>query len=173
MSDENLQVAGEVQADLSRLSNLMNRFASDIAAVAAVQKSQQEKLRALSRTFTQELSEARRGISSELGTVCEQCRTLQQRTLQSLHGIRFISAADEGFRAISGLLEAMVRDTETGLTTDLVSEEARGLLDGFREKYTMEIEHLLHDGVVAGSGLAAASCKDAGGSELGQNIELF
>jgi hypothetical protein len=79
MSDENLQVAGEVHADLSQLTDLMHRFASDIAAVAAVRKSQQEKLQAVSHTFAQELSEVRREVSSELGVVCEQCRALQQK----------------------------------------------------------------------------------------------
>ena len=78
---------------------------------------------------------------------------------------------------ISGLLEAIARDTDTGLTTDLVSEESRGLLDRFRAQYTMESEHLLHDGAAASSGLAAASSDapgdDADASELGQNVELF
>ncbi len=173
MSDENLQVAGEVYAGMNRLTDLMNRFASDIAAVAAVQASQQRELQVVSRTFAQELSEVRRRVSSDLGAVCEQCSALQQRTLQLLNGIRFIGAADEVFRAISGLLEGIVRDTETGLTTNLVTGKSRGLLDGFREKYTIEIEHLLHDGIAADSGVAATSGHDAGGSEYGDNVELF
>lgn len=173
MSDENLQVAGEVYTGMNRLTDLMKRFAGDIAAIATVQESQQRELQVVSRTFAQELAEVRRRVSSELGAVCQQCSTLQQRTLQLLNGIRFIGAADEGFRAISGLLEGIVRDTETGLTKDLVTGKSRDLLDGFRDKYTMEIEHLLHDGIAADSGVAPALGNDAGGSEYGDNVELF
>jgi hypothetical protein len=163
LSDENLQVAGNVSAGLNRLTGLMCRFGSGIAAVDAVQKSQ---------TFTQELSEVNRRVSSELGAVCEQCSTLQQKTLQLLNKIRFIGTAGEGFGTISALIESIMRDTETCLSADQVSSQARSLLDRCRGKYTMKIEHLLHDGAVAESG-AVASGGAGGGSEFGDNVELF
>jgi hypothetical protein len=172
MSDENLQVAGQVYAGLNRLTDLMHRFGSDIAAVDAVQKSQQTELQVVSHTFAQELSEVERRVSSELAAACEQCSTLQQNTLQLLNGIRFIGNASAGFRTISGLLESIVCATETGLTAELVSDRSRGLLDSCREKYTMKIEHLLHDGV-ATSITVVASGNAASGSEFGDNVELF
>jgi hypothetical protein len=172
LSDENLQVAGNVSAGLNRLTGLMCRFGSGIAAVDAVQKSQQRELQLVSHTFTQELSEVNRRVSSELGAVCEQCSTLQQKTLQLLNKIRFIGTAGEGFGTISALIESIMRDTETCLSADQVSSQARSLLDRCRGKYTMKIEHLLHDGAVAESG-AVASGGAGGGSEFGDNVELF
>ncbi len=173
ISDENLKVAGEVNVGLTRLTDLMNRFTSDISAIAEVQKSQQAELQVVSGTFVQECSEVRRRVSSELGAVCEQCSALQQRTLQLLNGIHFIGAADEGFQAMAKLLEGIVRDTDTGLTADLVGSESRGLLDAFREKYTMEIEHLLHDGVAVSGAAAPVPNVVAGDREFGDNVELF
>jgi hypothetical protein len=172
MSDENLLVAGELYAGLNRLTELMHGFGSDITAVDAVQKSQQTELQVVSHTFAQELSEVSRRVSSELVAVCDQCSTLQQRTLQLLNGIRFIGAAGEGFQTISALLESIVRDTETGLTAELVSDQSRDLLDSCRDKYTMEIEHLLHDGVAV-SGVVVASDNAPVGGEFGDNVELF
>jgi hypothetical protein len=172
MSDENLQVADKVYAGLQRLTELMHRFGSDIAAVGAVQESQQRELRVVSSTFAQELSEVSRRVSSELVAVSERCSSLQQRTLELLNGIRFIGAAGEGFQTISGLLESIVRDTETGLTAELVSDESRRLLDSCRDEYTMEIEHLLHDGSVTDC-VVAASVAAGGVSEFGDNVQLF
>jgi hypothetical protein len=172
LSDENLQVAGNVSAGLNRLTGLMHRFGSGIAAVDAVQKSQQRELQLVSHTFTQELSEVNRRVSSELGAVCEQCSTLQQKTLQLLNGIRFIGTAGEGFGTISALIESIMRDTETCLSAEQVSVQARSLLDRCRGNYTMKIEHLLHDGAVAES-VAVAPGGAGGGSEFGDNVELF
>jgi hypothetical protein len=95
-----------------------------------------------------------------------------------LAGLGFVEATKHGFEKIANLLSSIAERTRLAAESVVAAPEAMALLDAFRHKYTMEIERMLHAGVVhpqesESAGMIATVPSDPAGGEFGDNVELF
>jgi hypothetical protein len=173
MSDANLAIAAGLDQGLAQLQRTVAECASLLDLIARAQADEQESLRQVSQNFAEEITELGERLYADLATVHRECSTLHQRTSDLLRSVRFVSEARIGFGRISRLLTEIAARTQPEADVVSIEPRVRAMLDGFKQKYTMEVERTLHDCVVDQSKTPLPAATNDAVSEFGDNVELF
>jgi len=171
MADQNMAATLKVAQGLEHLSGTMADFSSVVTGISETHDRVQRELESVTQTFANELSSVRTTIVSELQGISEQCSRLCQNTMKLLEGIRFVSAAEKGLGSLLSLLEQLM--SCTALFQGHSSRESQGWLDSFRQRYTLEVERVLHEGESAPVSELILWADNRPSPEFGANVELF
>lgn len=161
--DDSARMKGSISADLNR----------QIGTTAAISARTQDSV--------QELLDADRELMGSLAAISSLSRTLQDDISALVSGITFHEVISERMNSIVNRLQSMLDEAEEKkIASRYAGSSATDLdLHELSSRYTMESEREIHASVIAGSAGPGVSPgvktgdREAGASELGDNVELF